>query len=156
MYADVMLNHANDKQWTFAAVAKPRLFELRHLIAGKVAPDIAGEDLDGKTLKLADYRGKVVVINFWGTWCPPCMAMIPKERALVKRFADRPFALLGVANDYDRERIKTTAARKGITWRSWWDGGAGPLRTDRRDVARCQLAAFLHPRPPRRHTPHRR
>jgi thiol-disulfide isomerase/thioredoxin len=130
MYADVMLNHANDKQWTFAAVAKPRLFELRHLIAGKVAPEIAGGDIDGKTLKLSDYRGKVVVINFWGSWCPPCMAMIPKERELAKRFGDRPFALLGVANDYDRERVKNVVATKGITWRSWWDGGAdrsGPI-----------------------------
>lgn len=49
-------------------VAKQELFELRNLRIGKVAPDIEGEDLDGVKFKLSDYRGKVVVIDFWGDW----------------------------------------------------------------------------------------
>lgn len=49
-------------------VAKQELFELRHLRIGKVAPDIEGEDLDGVKFKLSDYRGKVVVLDFWGDW----------------------------------------------------------------------------------------
>jgi hypothetical protein len=48
--------------------AKGELFELRHLRIGKVAPDIEGEDLDGAKFKLSDYRGKVVVLDFWGDW----------------------------------------------------------------------------------------
>jgi hypothetical protein len=48
--------------------AKGELFELRNLRVGKVAPDIEGEDLDGVKFKLSDYRGKVVVIDFWGDW----------------------------------------------------------------------------------------
>jgi hypothetical protein len=53
---------------TLGEVAKRELFELRHLRVGKVAPEIAGEDLDGVKFKLSDYRGKVVVIDFWGDW----------------------------------------------------------------------------------------
>jgi hypothetical protein len=53
---------------TLADEAKSELFELRNLRPGKVAPDIAGEDLDGVTFKLSDYRGKVVVLDFWGDW----------------------------------------------------------------------------------------
>ena len=48
--------------------AEGYLFEARHLAIGKVAPDIQGEDIDGKKFKLSDYRGKVVVIDFWGNW----------------------------------------------------------------------------------------
>lgn len=49
-------------------LAKQELFELRHLRIGKAAPEIEGEDLDGKRFKLSDYRGKVVVLDFWGDW----------------------------------------------------------------------------------------
>ena len=48
--------------------AKEALFELQNLSVGKVAPEIAGEDLDGKKFKLTDYRGKVIVLDFWGHW----------------------------------------------------------------------------------------
>jgi AhpC/TSA family len=53
---------------TLADVAKVELFELRNLRVGKTAPDIAGEDLDGVKFKLSDYKGKVVVLDFWGDW----------------------------------------------------------------------------------------
>ncbi len=49
-------------------LAQQELFELRHLRIGKTAPEIEGEDLDGKKFKLSDYRGKVVVLDFWGDW----------------------------------------------------------------------------------------
>ena len=50
------------------AGATSALFELKNLSIGKVAPDIVGEDLDGTPMKLSDYRGKVVVLDFWGDW----------------------------------------------------------------------------------------
>jgi hypothetical protein len=53
---------------TLGELAKKELFELRHLRVGKLAPDIEGEDLDGVKFKLRDYRGKVVVLDFWGDW----------------------------------------------------------------------------------------
>jgi hypothetical protein len=53
---------------TYGDVAEGHLFEIRNLAIGKVAPDIEGEDIDGKKFKLSDYRGKVVVIDFWGNW----------------------------------------------------------------------------------------
>src|SRR5262245_42362591 len=58
--------------------------------------------------------------------------MYPHERSLVKRLADRPFALLGVNSDRDRDDIKKVMKEEGITWRSWWDGGStkGPIATN--------------------------
>jgi hypothetical protein len=53
---------------TVGDIARSELFELRHLRVGKAAPEIAGEDLDGAKFKLSDYRGKVIVLDFWGDW----------------------------------------------------------------------------------------
>jgi len=53
---------------TMADLAKSTLFEMHHLVIGKPAPEIEGEDIDGKRFKLSDYRGKVVVLDFWGHW----------------------------------------------------------------------------------------
>ena len=55
--------------------------------------------------------------------------MYPHERSLVKRLADKPFALLGINSDRDREDLKKVMEKENITWRSWWDGGStgGPI-----------------------------
>lgn len=58
----------NNKRSTLGKAADAELFELRHLVVGKTPPDLEGEDTDGKKFKLSEYRGKVVVIVFWGFW----------------------------------------------------------------------------------------
>jgi thiol-disulfide isomerase/thioredoxin len=104
--------------------AEGMLFLLHHVGIGRTAPEIEGEDIDGKRMKLSDYRGKVVVLSFWATWCIPCMEQVPQEKALVERMKGRPFVLIGVNGDNDREKVKTVSAREGINWRSFWPGGA--------------------------------
>jgi thiol-disulfide isomerase/thioredoxin len=99
------------------------LFKMHHLSIGRPAPEIQGEDIDGKPIKLSDFRGKVIVVPFWATWCVPCMAMVPYEKALVEKFKGRPLVLVGVDGDEDRELVKTVSAKEGITWRSFWNGG---------------------------------
>jgi thiol-disulfide isomerase/thioredoxin len=109
-----------------------RIDNLPNLKVGKVAPEITGEDLSGRPLKLSDHRGKVVVVCFWATWCGPCMAMVPHERELVERMAGKPFALLGVNSDEadDHEQATATTREEKMTWPSWWDGGVwGPIQT---------------------------
>ena len=103
---------------TLAAVAKPKLLAIRSVAVGNVAPEIEGEDIDGMPMKLSDYRGRVVMLVFWGTWCGPCMGAIPMEKAIVDRLKDRPFVLLGINSDSDREKLKARMREEGITWRS--------------------------------------
>ena len=57
------------------------------------------------------------------------MGLVPHEKALVERFRDRPFALLGINSDADREKLRAAMEKEGIAWRSWWDGGriGGPI-----------------------------
>jgi peroxiredoxin len=106
-----------------------KLWESANLGIGKAAPEIVGEDINGKPLKLSDYKGKVVVLIFWGDWNAPSRAVYPQWQALAKRMEGKPFALLGVNSDKDREKLKQTVKAERIAWRSWWDQGseAGPI-----------------------------
>jgi RNA polymerase sigma factor (sigma-70 family) len=105
--------------------ARAALDEIRLLAVGKTAPEIAAEDLDGKPLRLSAHRGKVVVLTFWATWCSSCLARVPHERELVKRLAGRPFVLLGVNGDGDRDKLRAWLDRNPLPWRSWRDGHKG-------------------------------
>jgi thiol-disulfide isomerase/thioredoxin len=112
---------------TLGQAAKEELAVLRKWVAmiGKAAPEIEVEDINGKSMKLSDQRGKIVVLSFWFSDCAPCRKLIPTEKALVKRLEGKPFVLLGVNNDQDRDRAKKLALQEQMTWRSWWDGGTG-------------------------------
>jgi thiol-disulfide isomerase/thioredoxin len=111
--------------------AKGQLFAIRNLSIGRVAPDIVGVDLDGKPIKLSHFRGKVIVLTFWATWCGSCMALVPWERDLVTRLKNRPFALIGVNCDSDRQVAKNVATKEEMSWRSFSDGdwNTGPIVT---------------------------
>ena len=84
-------------------------------LLGKPAPPISGKDVDGKPVSLADLRGKVVLVDFWATWCPPCVASIPALNALAQKYHDQGFAILGVNVDAMHEDVKDeTAALQAV------------------------------------------
>src|SRR5262245_56058686 len=91
------------------------------------APDLEGTDLEGKTHKLSDYRGKVVVVDFWGSWCGPCRMMIPQEKELVARMHGRPFAFVGVSADHSRDALRGFLEKDPHPWPDIYDGYGGPL-----------------------------
>ncbi len=99
-------------------------FKLEHLTVGGVAPEIVGEDIAGKPMKLSDYKGKVVLLDFWGDWCVACRMLLPFNRALVKEMEGRPFELLGVNSDTDRIYARKVELTQKISWRSFWNGGS--------------------------------
>ncbi|MGW2681784.1 TlpA family protein disulfide reductase [Streptomyces sp. NPDC001414] len=63
------------------------------------APDLSGTTLDGRTVRLSDYRGKVVLINAWASWCGPCRAEAPELEKIQQKWGDRGVRVLGLNND---------------------------------------------------------
>ncbi len=72
---------------------------------GGTLPDLTGARLDGVEESLADYRGRVVLLDFWATWCAPCLAALPDLRELVNRLPADRFALLAISVDVDRDSV---------------------------------------------------
>ena len=73
---------------------------------GGPPPALTLKDLDGRLHQLSDYRGKVVLINFWATWCGPCRDEMPSIQGLKEKLAGRPFVVLAVNLDEPESRIK--------------------------------------------------
>jgi thiol-disulfide isomerase/thioredoxin len=71
----------------------------------KPAPDVKLKDLNGKDVSLADYKGKVVLVNFWATWCDPCRVEIPWLIDLQSKYASRGFTVVGVAMDEEGKSV---------------------------------------------------
>jgi len=85
-------------------------------LTGKAAPDFALEDLSGKKVSLASYKGKAVLINFWATWCGPCKLETPWLVELRTKYAGQGFEILGIStDDIDRgDKQKLVEEKKGI------------------------------------------
>jgi len=109
-------------------LAAGQIFRTENLQIGKTIPDFATEDVDGVPFKLSDYRGKVIVLDFWGFWVRGYWGYIPHEAKLVERLMDKPFALIGVNTDENKEGFRAFAKEKGVNWRNSWQGSRnGPL-----------------------------
>jgi thiol-disulfide isomerase/thioredoxin len=111
---------------TLAKAAANEIVSLR-IGPGNPVPDVEGTDLDGKKVKLSSYRGKVVLFDFWATWCGPCKAMIPHERELAEKLKDKPFALLSVSVDDEKKELAEFLGTEKMPWAHWWDGPKGPV-----------------------------
>jgi thiol-disulfide isomerase/thioredoxin len=95
---------------------------------GDPAPELAGKNLDGKPVTLAGLRGRVVLVDFWGMWCGPCVAQLPKLKELGRQFEGQPFDILGVNSDPEIERLRQFLSTNQIDWTQVLDyGSAGPI-----------------------------
>jgi thiol-disulfide isomerase/thioredoxin len=111
---------------TIAELCKKDLEALKSIVIisiGKPAPEVESVLLDGKKVKLSDYKGKVVLLDVWATWCPPCRAMIPHERDLVKSMKDKPFVLISVSADDKKDTLTKFFEKEPMPWVHWWDNG---------------------------------
>jgi peroxiredoxin len=82
------------------AIAKPAQFQLKDAV-GQPTPEFSLKDGNGQTVHIADYKGKVVLLDFWATWCGPCKVEIPWFIDFERQFKDQGFAVLGVSMDED-------------------------------------------------------
>lgn len=93
------------------------------LARGRMAPSFAVTTLDGQYMSLDDLQGKVVLLDFWATWCGPCQQALPHMRKIAKNFEGQPLVILSISLDKDEDKWRAFIQKNGMTWPQYRDGG---------------------------------
>ena len=105
-----------------------RYIERPELARARMAPPFVVTTLDGKRISMDDLQGKVVLLDFWATWCGPCREALPRIRGIVKRFEGQPLVVLSVSLDTDEGKWREFVSKNGMSWPQYRDGGfEGPV-----------------------------
>ena len=83
-------------------------------LMGNTAPDFTLKDLNDNDVSLGDFKEKVILINFWATWCPPCKEEIPSLNQLYEKYKDKDFVLISISTDDSKKDIVTFAEKYNI------------------------------------------
>jgi thiol-disulfide isomerase/thioredoxin len=108
----------------FAASDDPKVRENAAMLEGSArylalpgnAMDVKGKTVDGKEFDVKSWEGKVVLVDFWATWCGPCIAELPTLRDCYEKYHDRGFEVVGISLDSDRSRLDAFLAREELPW----------------------------------------
>jgi peroxiredoxin len=93
------------------------------LVEGAKFPDFGDvKDLDGKALSLADYKGKIVLVDFWATWCGPCVAELPNVLKTYEKHHAKGFDIVGISLDNTKDKLTKFIEDKKMPWRQYFDG----------------------------------
>ncbi|MDE0017569.1 MAG: TlpA disulfide reductase family protein [Candidatus Poribacteria bacterium] len=91
-------------------------------LVGKVVPNFSATDLHGKPISLQDYRGKVVLLDFWAVWCGPCVGEMPNVKEVYETHKYQGFDIIGISLDTDEERLRNYLKENDIPWRQIYSG----------------------------------
>jgi thiol-disulfide isomerase/thioredoxin len=100
------------------------------LARAKMSPAFSVTTMDGKQVSMDELQGKVVLLDFWATWCEPCREAMPHIRKVAKKFEGQPLVILSVSLDNDEQKWKEYVGKNEMTWLQYRDGGfTGPIAT---------------------------
>jgi peroxiredoxin len=94
----------------------------RKLAVGAKFPDFDEKDLAGKPLSIARFKGKVVLVDFWATWCGPCIGELPNVLKAYEKYHGKGFEIVGISLDSDRAKLDKFITDRKMTWPQYFDG----------------------------------
>ena len=104
-------------------ISKSSLKNLKFKRDGKGKPvEIEFETLDGRKVDLSKMKGKVVLVEFWATWCGPCVSKLPTIRKIYDKFYNKGFEVVGISLDRDRKKLEIFVSENNIPWPQFFDG----------------------------------
>jgi len=121
-FPDTKQGQDADKMLTALARQEEAAKSRAALAVGKPFPDFAETDLGGQPLSLGAYKGKLVLVDFWATWCGPCVGELPNVLAAYKKYHDQGFEIVGISLDQDEAKLTSFLKEQGITWAQYFDG----------------------------------
>lgn len=104
------------------AVQAELLYSLESTMVGSVVSDVRARRVDGTEDALSAYSGRVVLVDFWATWCGPCLAAFPKLRDLVRELPEERFQIIGVNVDEELDTVTDYLAHNSLSWVFWHVG----------------------------------
>jgi thiol-disulfide isomerase/thioredoxin len=93
----------------------------RTLVEGAMFPDFNEQDITGKPLAVSNYKGKVVLIDFWAIWCGPCIGELPNVIKVYEKYHDKGFEIIGVSLDQSAQGLKSYTADRNMPWQQFCD-----------------------------------
>lgn len=121
-FVKMKVNDDADRQRALRYISQPELARAR------MAPAFVLTTLEGQRLSMDEMQGKVVLMDFWATWCGPCREALPHMREIAKKFQGQPLVVLSVSLDEDEQKWKDFIAKNEMVWPQYRDGGfKGPV-----------------------------
>lgn len=106
----------NECDWYVEHDAKGCLYEIEYLNVGQLAPHFLESDIDGNRIDLQDYRERIVLLDFWASWCGPCHGEFPHLRNLVSRYSQDRLFLIGISLDEDLVALRQCVEKEQLNW----------------------------------------
>jgi peroxiredoxin len=120
-FPSIQLNGDTD---TFLAGVKEEADKkaIRDALVGVPFPDFNEKDIADNDLSVSKYKGKVILLDFWATWCPPCVAEVPEIQKLYNKYHDKGFEVIGISLDIDKSDLERFIKQRKMPWPQYFDG----------------------------------
>lgn len=129
---------ASLKTHPYMKTVQQKIDALAKLEVGQIAPDFSISDIEGNTIRLSDYRGKFVLLDFWASWCMPCRKEFPHLREAYKELGGEKFDILGISLDDNMDDFASALEEENLPWKN-----ASELKRDNQEISALYAISFI-------------